>query len=164
MSVRSWLATDDRWIPGLFVLGFVVMLIANGTMAWVAVASFTGLATTDYYDRGRTYNRTLAAAESQAATGWSVAIETLPAGEGRLTVSARLAARDGRPLHGAEAVVHFVRPSDAGADFEVALAPTGDGLWQAEIAAPAAGLWQARLFVVRGDESFAAETRLVLRP
>ena len=164
MSLRTWLTTGDRWIPGLFVLGFAVMLIANGTMAWVAVGSFGGLATADYYDRGRTYNRTLAAAESQAATGWGATLEAAPAGEGRWLVSARLTARDGGPLNGAEATVLFVRPSDAGDDFEAVLTPAAEGLWQAEIAPPAEGLWQARLFVSRDGESFAVEQRLVLRP
>ena len=164
MNPITWLMTNDRWIPGLFVLGFAVMLAANGTMAWVAVGSFGGLATADYYDRGRTYNRTLEMARDMAAMGWSAELATAPAGDGRFTVEVRLSTRDSAPLSGAEVVARFVRPSDDDDDFEVVLAPRGDGLWQAEVAPPVTGLWQVRLFASRDGDLFATEKRVVLMP
>ena len=164
MHPIAWLTTNDRWIPGLFVLGFAVMLAANGTMAWIAVGSFGGLATADYYDRGRTYNATLELAAEMAATGWSAELVAIPAGEGRFSIEARLAAGDGQPLQGAQVVVHFIRPSDDDEDFEVALEPRGNGLWQAEVMPPVTGLWQVRLYASRDDDVFASETRVVLTP
>lgn len=140
------------------------MLAANGTMAWVAVGSFGGLATADYYDRGRTYNRTLDMARDMAATGWNAELSTASDGDGRFSVSVRLSGRDGQPLSGAEVVAHFVRPSDAADDFQVVLEPRGDGLWQAEVAPPVAGLWQVRLFASRDDDIFATDRRVVLTP
>lgn len=164
MNPRTWLLTNDRWIPGLFVLGFAVMLVANGTMAWIAVGSFGGLATADYYDRGRTYNRTLEMAQAMADTGWSAELTTGSLGGGRFQVDARLAGRDGAALSGAEVIARFVRPSDNGDDFDVVLEPRGNGLWQAEVTPPVAGLWQVRLYASRDDDVFATEQRVVLTP
>lgn len=164
MNARAWLATNDRWIPGIIVAGFGVMLVANGIMTWMALSTFGGLATHDYYDRGRTYNATLAAAESQQATGWTASLQTSAIGNGRFLVEARLLASDGLPLHGAEARVRFVRPSDDSQDFDVRLDPAEDGFWRAEIAPGLDGLWEARLFVTRDDQAYAVEERVVLQP
>ncbi len=162
--MRTWLIAHDRWIPGIFVAGFGVVLVANLTMAWIALGTFSGLATADYYDRGRTYNATLATADALAATGWTAHLTALPDGDGRYTVEVRLTASDGAPLDGATVAVRFVRPADAAADFDLALNAVGGGLWRADMAAPAAGLWQARLVAARDGEVFAVEQRLVLGP
>lgn len=164
MHPIAWLTTGDRWIPGLFVLGFAVMLAANGTMAWFAVSSFGGLATADYYDRGRAYNRTLEIAQDIAATGWSAELTATPTGQGHFSVAVRLAGRDGKALSGAQVVARFVRPSDADNDFEVVMEPRGDGLWLADVKPSVVGLWQVRLFASRDDELFATEKRVVLTP
>lgn len=164
MNPRTWLATNDRWIPGLFVLGFAVMLAANGTMAWIAVGSFGGLATADYYDRGRTYNRTLEMAQDMAETGWSAELATASLGGGRFEVEVSLAGHDGAPLSGAQVIARFVRPSDDDDDFEVALEPRGNGLWRAQVTPPVAGLWQVRIYANREDDVFATEKRVVLTP
>ena len=164
MHPISWLKTGDRWIPGIFVLGFAVMLAANGTMAWIAVGSFGGLATADYYDRGRTYNRTLATARDMAQTGWSAKLETSPQGQGRYRVAVHMSEADGQPLLGAQVSARFVRPSDADDDFEVVLQSQGQGLWLADIDPPADGLWQVRLFASRDDVVFATQERVVLQP
>jgi len=164
MNPIAWLMEGDRWIPGLIVLGFAVMLAANGTMAWVAVGSFGGLATADYYDRGRTYNQTLAMARDMAETGWSAELATTPAREGRYLVEVRLSGADGQPLSGAQVTARFVRPSDAADDFDVVLEPAGNGLWQAEVAPPVPGLWQIRLLASRDGILFATQERVVLKP
>jgi nitrogen fixation protein FixH len=51
-----------RWIPWLFVGGFLLVCAVNGVMIWVALSSWTGLAANQPYDRGLAYNRNLAAA------------------------------------------------------------------------------------------------------
>ena len=43
-------------------------------MIWIALSSWTGLATNQAYDRGLTYNRNLDAAARQAALGWRPAL------------------------------------------------------------------------------------------
>jgi nitrogen fixation protein FixH len=163
-TARAWLMTGDRWIPGLFVAGFAVVVAANAALIWVAIGSFSGLATADYYDRGRKYNETLATARELAETGWSATVAAAPQGDGRYLLEVAVAAADGAPLSGAEVMARFVRPADPDADFETMLQPAGDGLWRAEVTPGVAGLWQVRLFVSRDDEVFAVEHRLVLQP
>ncbi|MFN7175678.1 MAG: FixH family protein [Thermaurantiacus sp.] len=41
----AWLREGDRWIPGLFILAFLLLFAVNGRMVWIAVATNTGLVT-----------------------------------------------------------------------------------------------------------------------
>ncbi|MBC6441499.1 MAG: FixH family protein [Rhodospirillales bacterium] len=161
MTAVAWLRKGDRWIPALFVGGFLVVLLVNLTMIWLAVGSFGGLATGDYYDRGRTYNETLATAEAMAELGWSADVVVERAGDvERITVTA--IGRDGSPLPGATVTGRLLRPADEEQDTDVVFVHRGSGVWVAEVPDPAPGLWELRLVIARDGHAIAAEHRLIL--
>ena len=55
----------------IFIVSFFVVIIAaNGMMAYFAIDTFSGLETDDAYRKGRDYNRTLELAQKQAELGW----------------------------------------------------------------------------------------------
>ena len=116
MTAIAWFRQGDRWIPSLFVGAFLVILAVNSTMIWLAVSTFGGLATTDYYARGRTYNETLAAAETMAALGWQVEVTSRHQEDGTFLVEATMRDAHGAPLEGADVIGNLVRPSSADDD------------------------------------------------
>ncbi len=152
-----------HWIPWAFGAFFLVVLIANGTMVYIGMTTWTGLVSTNYYEEGRTYNRNIAAAEAQAALGWQVAAEArLTRGfEGALTVDVR--DRRGRPIADASVTARFIRPTSEGSDFSVDLAAAGDGRYRAAFTLPLTGLWDIHLDITRGDDRFVTTRRVILR-
>ncbi len=164
MTALAWFQRDDRWIPSLFVAGFLVVLAVNGTMIWAALSTFGGLATADYYDRGRTYNETLAAAADMETLGWQAEAQATSLGNGRFSIVVSLVGSDGAPVTGADLLASFVRPASEADDFQVALLPRQDGVWSAEITPPATGLWEMRILAERDGQQSASGHRLILSP
>ena len=150
------------WIPGAFIAFFAVVLAVNGTMIWLALTSWTGLATNQPYDRGLTYNRNLHAAARQATLGWRpVLVARTGADSG--VVELDLADAAGRPVTEAEIVVRFERPTSEGLDFAVTLQPVRPGLYRGDFVLPLAGQWNLHATVRRGEDLFVHEQRVVLR-
>ncbi|HFD16124.1 MAG TPA: hypothetical protein ENJ38_07465 [Rhodospirillales bacterium] len=152
-----------HWIPWAFGAFFLVVLIANGTMVYIGMTTWTGLVSENYYEEGRTYNRNIAAAEAQAALGWQLSIEARLLGgfDGELTVELR--DRDGRPITDAEVTARFVRPTSEGNDFSLALAPAGQGRYRARFTLPLTGLWDVHVDATRGADRFVRNRRVFLR-
>jgi nitrogen fixation protein FixH len=156
-------AKRGSWIPWIFLAGFGVVLVANGTLIYVASTTWTGIAVNRAYDKGLTYNRNLEAAERQAALGWQASLTTTVNAELAGTVAVALRDRDGAPLNRAEVLVQFERPTHEGHDFVVELAADGAGTYAAPFAAPLPGVWDLRLIATRGDDRYVAAERVVLR-
>ena len=154
--------SPGSWIPWAFIAFFAVVVAVNGTMIWLALTSWTGLATNRPYDRGLTYNRNLDAAASQAALGWRPAFAAHMAADGGV-VELELADAAGRPVTEAEIVVRFERPTSEGMDFAVTLQATRPGHYRGEFALPRAGQWNLHATVRRGEDLFVHEQRVVLR-
>jgi nitrogen fixation protein FixH len=149
------------WIPWLFVGFFLLVLAVNAVMIWIALTSWTGLATNRPYDRGLTYNRNLDAAARQAALGWRpVLAARIVAGEGLVELTIGDAAD--RPVAGAAVVVRFERPTSEGMDFAVALEPVAPGTYRGRFVLPAAGVWDLHATARRGEDLFVHEQRVVL--
>lgn len=149
------------WIPWLFVAFFLLVVAVNGTMIWVALTSWTGLAANQPYDKGLTYNRNLDAAARQAALGWRPTLSVrLDGGTGK--VELLLTDAKGDAVDGAQATVRFERPTSEGMDFAVELQPAGAGAYRAEFAPPAAGAWNLHAIVRRGADLHVHDQRVVL--
>jgi nitrogen fixation protein FixH len=156
-------AKRGSWIPWIFVAGFGVVLLANSIMVYVAATTWTGIAVNRAYDKGLTYNRNLEAAARQEALGWEVSLATEVTAGLAGTVEVGLRDAQGAPLHRAEIVVAFERPTHEGHDFAVQLVPSGAGTYTAPFAAPLPGVWDVRLVATRGGDRFVATERVVLR-
>ncbi len=158
----SGTTSRDSWIPKMFLAGFLVVIVANATMAGFAFSSWTGIATEDAYRKGLAYNATLHAARAQAAAGWQgdVAYTVGDAGRGRLEFTLR--DRAGRPAAVEEVRAAFVRPTHEGFDFEFVLPPLGPGRYAATVDLPLPGMWDIRIAATRGAETLRFEQRIVV--
>ena len=149
------------WIPWLFAAFFALVVAVNGAMIWIALSSWTGLATNQAYDRGLTYNRNLGAAARQAALGWRPA---LAVGLGATGGEVELAVADAadKPITDAEIVVRFERPTSDGLDFAVTLEAAAPGVYLGGFVPPPAGAWNLHATIRRGDALFVHDQRVVL--
>ena len=151
------------WIPWLFVAFFVLVVAVNGTMIWLAMSSWTGLAANQAYDKGLRYNRNLQAAQRQAALGWQPRLTARLVADTAAETELLVTDAQGQPLLGAAVVADFERPSSEGADFRVVLSPASPGVYRAAFELPMIGAWNAHVTIRRGDDLYVHEQRLMLR-
>ena len=151
----------DSWVPWLIVAGFVLVIVVNGIMVYVAVASSTGLQTQGHYQRGLDYNEVLAAKTAQEELGWSVEIDFAETGGNKARVTVKATDRAGNPLDGAAVRVRLVRPVQAGYDMDVALAAEGDGLYDAKIELPLRGQWDILAQISHPSGEYSTAKRIV---
>jgi nitrogen fixation protein FixH len=144
-----------RWIPWVFVGGFLVVISANAVLVTAALRSYSGAITTSAYDRGREYGEILAEAERQRALGWRAAV--MLQGDA-VVVTVRTA--EGTPLP-ADATVtgRLQRPLDQ-SSLPLAFTPAAAGTWHAT-ATPPAGAWDAVMTVTRSTDRLDLRVRLV---
>ncbi|MFO1060345.1 MAG: FixH family protein [Dongiaceae bacterium] len=152
----------DWLIPWLFVGGMLLVILVNGALVYFAISSFSGLATNDAYDKGLTFNRTIAAVEAQAARGWRVDVSTRVTGA-RLDLAAAFRDRAGVPLDGMMVEGYLVRPTSTGHDRAIRLAALGGGRYAAEMALPLRGEWLLTVSARRGDDTWQSTRRVHLQ-
>lgn len=163
---RGRVLTGRRVLIG-FVAFFATIFIANGTMVYVALTTFSGVETDDAYRKGRSYNDVIAAGEAQRALGWRAEIEQeARAGaegpEGLLRVT--MTDRAGAPLDDLLIEANFRRPADSSADRSWFLRPLGKGVYEVPFALPAAGNWKVHLKAQSPKGTrFALEKRLMIK-
>lgn len=158
----------DSWIPWAFVGFFLVVVLVNGIMIWLAFATWTGISgeNSNSYRQGLAYNERLAEVRAQQALGWQAAV-AFASGEagtnsGRLTVD--LSGADAAPLAGARVTAELLRPTHPGHDFAVPLLPSGDGgAYRANIAFPLPGQWDLRVTATHPDGTYRLTDRLFVR-
>ena len=158
-------ATDrSRWIPYAFVAFFGVVLLANGTMIWLAFATWTGLETEGAYQKGLAYNRVLDRARAQAALGWQVDLAFAQAAERALSVKLALADRHRDLIEDAIVSATFVRPVQEGHDLITAIPHRYGGRYEAQVELPFAGQWDVQLTIASAGEVWRESRRIHLRP
>jgi nitrogen fixation protein FixH len=153
----------DRWIPWMFVAFLAVVLVANGTLVAIALSTWTGLSTTNAYQKGLAYNQTLEAARAQAALGWQAELvfTQLEEQRGRLDLFLKNAA--GVPIERAEVRASLVRPTQQGHDFDLLLESRGGGKYTHTIEVPIAGIWDTRVNVEKEQQVFYLQRRILVR-
>ena len=149
---RQATAARGAWIPWLFVAFFVVVIVVNGTMIWYAATSWTGIATSDPYEKGLTYNRNLAAAEAQAALGWRSRLDARLTRGLAAEASFVLTDAQGDAIGDADVEASFERPTSEGVDFKLALPPRGDGSYGASFNLPISGQWRVHITARRAGD------------
>ena len=150
----------SRWIPWVFVGGFLLVVAVNATLIVFAVRSFSGLTTTEPYTRGLRFNEQIREAETYGKLGWRVAARFSPIAARRGTVEVKLAGRDGAPLADAEISAEFSRPVEKGHDFTLTLRSRGGGRYVAEADFPLAGVWDVKYRIERAAGLLKARDRL----
>lgn len=148
-----------RWVPWLFVAAFAAVAAANGILVWLAVGSFSGLATDRPYERGLSHNRSLAEARAQAALGWRVEVWTTPLPGNAVEVSAQFADRAGHAIDDLAVTASFRRPIVTGHDVDLPLVAAGGGRYRATTRLALPGQWDLRLVARGGGRTWRAERR-----
>ena len=153
----------SNWIPWVFVGFFAVVFAVNGVMLTVALTTFNGLWTEGAYNRGLSYNETLAERDAQRALGWRVATEATH--DDILSSIITLTAFDEseQPLPGVRIEAVARRPTSQQADFALDFRQAGRGLYQADVDWPMQGLWEVRATVHSGGDAYRLDTRLMVR-
>ena len=157
-------AQPGWWIPWTFALFFLVVFAVNGVMIWLALASWTGLETTNPYERGLAYNRALEAARAQAALGWWADFRFEQTGARRGRIELDLRGRDGEPLQAAKVDALLVRPTEEGHDLALDLSESGSGRYVGLVELPLAGQWEVRLAASAEGKAYRLSPRIYLRP
>ena len=155
---------SDKYIPLYFVAFFVVLALIDGTFAYLATSTNTGVIDDEAYEDGITYNKTIAAAEAQAHLGLTPKI-TLAGTQ----LSFTLKTADGAPLQNAHVTAFFVRPTQDGHDFETPLPEQASGMYSAPIAFPMPGQWDVRIVTTwdahnKTPQTYQAHKRLIVQP
>lgn len=153
-----------HWIPWVFVGLFLLVLAANGTMIVIAVSTFTGLETTQAYEKGLAYNNRLAAAAEQDKLGWTAAFVAAPKGEKRVALELELTDRLGNAITSADVEAALVRPVQEGYDLAVRLDDQGNGRYAAEVDLPLPGQWDIRLTAIARDKTYRLAERIHVTP
>ena len=155
---------DGWWYPWLFLAAFGIIIAVNGTMAYIAVDSWTGLETDKPFQRGQNYNAELAQKSAQAALGWTAraqfapapAVDNAHAGVLRLTVSDR----DGHGVDGLTIDAQAKRPTHEGYDRNLSFMARGQGVYVAPAELPLPGQWELRITANRADDVFKMRQRI----
>jgi nitrogen fixation protein FixH len=150
----------QRWIPAVFVLGFLVVVAVNATLIVTAVGSFSGLVVAHPYKKGSEYTRVHAALEQQKALAWRYHIASDATADGRLRLSVQWTEASGLPLSGLVVTAEFGRPVENMPPLRLDLAAQGGGRYGAIVDLPRPGLWDLRLVAAQGERQFVAAERL----
>ena len=163
MSMPSAAAAEprkSRWIPWVFILGFLVVVAVNGTMIAFAVNSFTGLTTSEPYTKGLRFNDQIRHVEAQERLGWHLAARFDKSGAQSGDVAIQLSDRSAAPLVGARITATFARPVEKNREFTVAFQSAGNGRYVGHAEFPLPGVWDVTYRIERDGQSLEARDRI----
>jgi len=152
------------WIPWVFVGLFLIVLAVNGTMITIAVSTFTGLETTNAYEKGLTYNNRLDALSEQDRLGWGAVLDATPSGDQRVTLAFGLRDQLGNPITSADVQATLLRPVQEGFDLEIRLDDQGNGNYSAAVDLPLAGQWDIQLTAKARNQTYHLAKRIHIAP
>jgi nitrogen fixation protein FixH len=157
----------DKWIPWYFVAFFAVVFAVNGFFAYKAVSTMPGVVDTHHYEKGLKYNELIAAAEKQAKLGWKCDVQFKSSADAKDAkkgkVQVVIVDGEGVALEKAQVQVVFMRPAQYGLDKDVVLKEVAAGNYENDMTLPAVGQWLASVAVVKGDDKFTMNKRLVIK-
>lgn len=149
---------SDSFIPLYIVAFFLVITAVLATFVYIAVSSYRGVVTDDAYEKGVAYNKVIAQAEAQAASGYTLRIEQSAGG---VTVHALDAKGDAVPAKAVK--IWFYRPTQDGMDRHESMARQPDGAFGISTLGMARGLWEARVYADLPQGAVQSSKRIVLQ-
>lgn len=159
MSVANHdIRPTDRFIPWLVVLFFVVFIGVDAVMATLAIRTQTGVVTEESYEKGLAYDRTLKAQATQQSWNWH---DEIAVTDGN-TVTFTLRDHNSTPVDNAQVKAQIIRPVSAGHDFEITLAPQGNGSYSAPADFPLKGEWHIRIWAQCTDRLYQANKTVLV--
>jgi len=153
-------AFRSPWVIGWITM-FVIFVMANGVMLYLALDKSPGLVVDDYYDRGQDYEKNMLKRQAQDP-GWKLKIVApeyvdvaVPS-----VFGLRIKDSDGNSFSPDSVIFYAYRPADAKQDFSVPMVQSESGLYEAEISFPLLGVWDILVSVQQGDIEINTPHRL----
>ncbi len=153
----------QRWIPGIFVLGFLVVVAVNTVLIVTATGTFSGLVVAHPYKKSAEFNRLQQDLTEQKTLHWqySLGSETLPDGGLRLVLDWRDA--EGRALSGLALQAELSRPVENLSPLALQFHALGGGRYEARLAQTRPGQWDLRAHASRDGHSFSIAERFTVQ-
>ena len=153
---------SNRWIPGLFVLGFAVIIAVNATLIAFAAGSFSGLVVAHPYKKGVEYSHTRQMLEAQRQLRWDYRMHTRLIEGTDIEFALVWRGADGAALNDLQVVVEFSRPVENTPPVTAVLAGRGNGMYGAVVNLARAGVWDVRIVAERNGARFVAAERVIV--
>ncbi len=142
---RGW------WYPYIFLGMLGLVVVVNGALAYFATSTFNGLVAENAYEKGNSFNKSLAAARDQADMGWTVDATLTPGASGHgAEIAISFKNKEGKALDGLDVQALADRPNIAGVERRIVFTPKGNGQYAAQVDFPQAGQWDVD-FLASGD-------------
>lgn len=160
-QIRS--AIRQRWIPSLFVFGFLVVVAVNAVLIVTATGSFSGLVVAHPYKKGTEYSRVHHALLEQKTLDWHYTLQTSVQDGGHIRLAMQW--RDGAALALSDLAISLEasRPVENIAPLIANLQPRGGGHYETVLDLPREGLWDLRITASQGERRFVAAERIQVR-
>jgi nitrogen fixation protein FixH len=152
-----------RKVALIFAAFFGTIASADAFLVFSAVTSWSGTEATSAFKAGQLYNRELALARSQDASGWTVIAGARREEGGFVSIRADARDGDGRAIAGRTVTATLQRPTDQREDRKAALVEETPGAYAASVAGVPPGQWDLVVDILdRETRAFRRRVRLVL--
>ncbi|MDH5766966.1 MAG: FixH family protein [Gammaproteobacteria bacterium] len=148
--------SKNPWLIGLVSL-IVVVLIVNITFITLAITTNPGLVTEDYYEKGRHFEENvIKRAHARENLSWSFSTDfpTSPVVNEPETYRVIIVDKAGTPLNAAQVTLKAYRPSDASADFSLAMHEPNPGMYESKVQFPLKGMWDITIQINHNDNNY----------
>ena len=146
---------SNRIIPWYFVAFFLFIAVVDGIFVYVAISTHTGVITEKAYEKGLDYNTVLEHARTQPKVN-----DSLKVSDG--FIEWRLIDKQNVPITNAIVSVSFIRPTQAGYDFEINLEHAANGVYKGHPEFPLKGLWTANLRSSWNNKQYMASKTILI--
>lgn len=145
----------EPW-PWIIMIAPATAVFSGALMLWLAIASYDGLVSDDYYKQGLAINQVLLRDERAAQLGYEASASISDDGS-RVRVTLRSA--QGSPLP-STLQLRLAHPTRAGRDQSAVLEATLAGHYEAHVPPPEAGRWRVSIEDLPGTWRLAGPWRL----
>jgi nitrogen fixation protein FixH len=158
MQLKSMIR--QRWIPTLFVAGFLVVIGVNTVLIVAASKTFSGLVVANPYQKGAEYTANQKDLAEQRRLNWQHRIVVTPAADGALDLQVQWTDAAGLALGGLRVTASLERPVERLDGIDVVLTDRGGGVYAATIPLPRSGIWDMRILAEQGGRHVMAADRI----
>jgi nitrogen fixation protein FixH len=161
-AVQAGSSRSGRWIPWLFIAGFLVVIAVNAVLIVTATSSFSGLVVSQPYKKGVEYNQTRAQIEAQEQLGWRYSFGTATDAQGGALLTMQWMDRAGSALDRLTIEAELQRPVENLPSLPVTFQSAGNGRYVASVKVPKTGVWDLHLEARQDGAQFVAAERVIL--
>ena len=156
------ITTRSAW-PRAIVVFFLILVVGNGALLYLAIDSQHGYLEKQPYERGLRYQETIDQHQKASDAGLRVGFSfSAPDEQGIRSVSLRLSGLSAAGITTDKVQLFALRYSDGGLDSEGELKSVGAETFEGEIKLPLSGLWLFRTKLRAGESDYLIEQEEML--